>query len=367
MDFIINCKVKAGNEYFRNKNILLISPEPWSHLFVSKHHYAIELGKGGNNVFFLNPPSKSFSIEKTAYENLSIINYSPFVKGLRFFPSFIQHYFMKRKLSKLQSLASVKFNCIWSFDNSVFFDFSFLPKQVLKICHIVDYSQNFQFRKAASTADICFGVSQNIVDRLKQENANSFLIPHGVSLTRKEGKEFVPPGRNPIKAMYAGNLDSHLIDKELLFSLIDDNPEVDFIFLGSGGKNWIQKPNTFYLGKVNNDELDGYLEKADVLLLIYNSEKFPDQLTNAHKILEYLRAGVTTVSTFMTDYEGSTLLEMVLNKNELPIFFKRVIDNLPHYNDQNRRDERKQFALKNSYGERIRLIENYTNKVIENE
>ena len=31
--------------FFRDKNVLLISPEHWTHLFISKHHYAIELAK----------------------------------------------------------------------------------------------------------------------------------------------------------------------------------------------------------------------------------------------------------------------------------------------------------------------------------
>lgn len=352
--------------FFINKTILLISPESWSHLFVSKHHYAIELAKS-NKVFFLNPPSNSYQISKTEYPNLFIIDYTPFPKGLRFLPSFAQHYFMKMKFNSLQKLANAQFDCVWSFDNSVFFDFSFLPQHILKISHIVDYSQNFQFSKAATTASICFGVSQNIVDRLKSYNKNSFLIPHGISLYRKTGLNIQLPGKNSIKTMYAGNLDSHLIDKQLLFPLIENNHEVDFIFIGSGGKDWIQKPNTFYLGKVRHDELACYLEKADVLLLIYNAEKFPDQLTNAHKILEYLSVGITTVSTPLKDYIGNPLLEMASNTDELLIFFNRVIRDLAFYNSPEKKEERKNFALKNSYDERLKLIENCINEVFEHE
>ena len=117
-----------SENYFKGKNILLISPEAWSHLFVSKHHYAIELSKR-NNVFFLNPPTETFSLEGTDYKNLWKIDYKPFMKGLRFFPAFLQRYFMRRKFDKLEKLASIKFDCVWSFDNSVFFDFTFLPKK----------------------------------------------------------------------------------------------------------------------------------------------------------------------------------------------------------------------------------------------
>ncbi len=43
-----------------NKTILFISPGPWGINHVSKHHYAIELAKIGNDVYFLNPPSDTF-------------------------------------------------------------------------------------------------------------------------------------------------------------------------------------------------------------------------------------------------------------------------------------------------------------------
>ncbi len=39
-----------------NKVILIISPQAWGKMFLSKHHYAIELAKLGNEVYFLNPP-----------------------------------------------------------------------------------------------------------------------------------------------------------------------------------------------------------------------------------------------------------------------------------------------------------------------
>ena len=36
----------------KNKKILLISPQSWGTMFVAKHHYAIELAKLGNEVYF---------------------------------------------------------------------------------------------------------------------------------------------------------------------------------------------------------------------------------------------------------------------------------------------------------------------------
>lgn len=350
--------MKAPLNYFTGKTILLISPESWSHLFVSKHHYAITLAEQ-NNVYFLNPPSTGLSISPSAYKNLWIVNYTPFIKGLRFFPGFVQTFLMKRKFKRIERLASTQFDCIWSFDNSLFFNFSFLSKKILKISHIVDYSQNFQFLMASATADICFGVSQNIVDRLKKYNKNSFLIPHGISLSKNYFQKVVEiPGQNSVKAVYAGNLESKYIDKEILFSLVEIHQNVDFIFLGPGGLEWPRKPNTFYLGVIDRMQLPHFLERADVLLLLYDAEKYPEQLTNSHKVLEYLNSGKVIVGCLISDYANKPgLVEMSLKKSETLTLFNRVVTNLDYYNNNEAMTRRRDFAAANTYTERIKEIE----------
>ena len=60
------------NNYFENKTILLISPETWGPVKVSKHHYANYLAKA-NQVYFFNPslPAKiRFGKFKVQFENL---------------------------------------------------------------------------------------------------------------------------------------------------------------------------------------------------------------------------------------------------------------------------------------------------------
>ena len=43
--------------FLTDKAILLISPQPWNHVRISKHHYAEALA-GHNNVLFLEPPRR---------------------------------------------------------------------------------------------------------------------------------------------------------------------------------------------------------------------------------------------------------------------------------------------------------------------
>lgn len=346
-----------STEFFTGKDILIISPEPWDHLFVSKHNYAIELAKC-NRVYFLNPPGKEYSCHQTRYKNVWEVNYRGFVRGLRFLPKFIQRTSMKLKFERLQQMTAAKFDCVWSFDNSVFFDFSFLSQPIVTICHIVDHSQDFQFGTAASTADLCLGISQNIVDRLALFNKNSYLMPHGISIDLAGHIDVTLPGLNTVKAIYAGNLNSRYLDRRAFIRLISENPKVDFIFLGSGSDSWEKKSNTFFLGKIERELLIKYLEKADVLLMLYEVEKFPDQLTNAHKLLEYLSAGKVTVSSFVKDYsDKSDLLRMTASNDDIPSVFSEVVSNLSFYNSSESIQVRKLFAARNTYSHRLQEIE----------
>ena len=45
-------------QILKKKVILLISPQPWGSLYISKNHYALELSKN-NIVFFLCPQSQA--------------------------------------------------------------------------------------------------------------------------------------------------------------------------------------------------------------------------------------------------------------------------------------------------------------------
>ena len=127
---------------FLDKNILLISPEPWGDNHVSKHHYALELVKKGANVFFLNGPSQLFS--KTVIEGgVVVLDYKPKYRGLGKMPKIISAYLLKKEVSALEVQFQLSFDVIWNFDSSRFFNLSAI-KDKLRICHIVDMAENIQ-------------------------------------------------------------------------------------------------------------------------------------------------------------------------------------------------------------------------------
>ena len=163
----------------KNKNTLIISPEPWQWQYVSKHHYAITLAKQGYRVYFLNPPKqnlKKIEILETDYKNIYEIESPQVFKGLRFLPKFIRVYLENNWLKKLEILINSKIDIVWLFENSRFYDMEF-AKDRLKIYHQVDSSQNFHIKEAANSADICFCVTDYIKRDLLPYNKKVFKIP----------------------------------------------------------------------------------------------------------------------------------------------------------------------------------------------
>ena len=108
-----------------NKIILVISPQEWGKMLLSKHHYAVELARAGNKVFFLNPPDQkgelpynSVQINKSLeYENLFLIShrlYFPFWLKFKVMSLFqrLMYYHVKKLLLAIGKPVDI----VWSFD-----------------------------------------------------------------------------------------------------------------------------------------------------------------------------------------------------------------------------------------------------------
>lgn len=350
----------------QGKNVLLISPEPWDHLFVSKHHYAVYLGKRGNKVFFLNPPSRSESVTSTDYQDVFSIQYTGFWMGLRLYPAFLRRYLLRRKYNSLQKKCGVAFDVVWSFDSSVFFDFAALPRYVLKISHIVDFNQDFQLKMVVSTADYCFCPSEILRRRLSPYNSKTIKISHGYAVPEHTVAEVNFLGKNRVKIFYAGNLDIPYIDWHLIQKLISQNSNVDFYFAGSKSETnkelttLLKFDNFYYVGELKKNVLSAYLECTDVTILVYKADEFREQLANPHKVMEYLAAGKVIVSTYTDELRSLSeqqLVCMTSSNSEFLAMFSSVLKNLSEWNSSEKMQKRKQYALENTYDKQIEKIE----------
>lgn len=350
-----------------NKRILIISPEPWDAIFVSKHHYAIALSES-NEVYFLNPPNKhitaAIKITNTNFNKIFVVDYAPFFKGLQYFPAFIRNFIERNFLNKVEKIVNNKIDVIWNFENSRFYDMRFADKR-LKIYHQVDLNQNFHIKEATTTADICFCTTDFIKEKISENSDKVFKIHHGVSSHIFENKIDEPLQRraNEITAAYIGNMDIPYLDVELLEKVIIRFTEVTFKFIGSYKKDgkaysYLSKyPNVIFTGKVNNIDIIKYLKASDILLVCYKADEFKQQLASPHKMMEYFASGKPIVATYTDEYKDkSDLLFMSKSSVEFPDLLKYVINNLVDLNSEKRQQVRIEFAKNHTYKLQLKKI-----------
>jgi hypothetical protein len=354
---------------YRSKTILLISPEPWQWQYVSKHHYAITLSKLGYKVYFLNPPKqnlKVIKILKTDYKDIYEIESPQVFKGLRFLPKFLRVYLENNWLKNLEKLIDAKIDIVWLFENSRFYNMEF-AKDRLKIYHQVDSNQNFHIKEAASSADICFCVTDYIKRDLLPYNKKVFKIPHGINFTNEKVSlskvQLDNFNTDKINVAYIGNLDMVYINEQVIYNMASKNPNVLFHFIGSfsddGALYKVCKDlkNVIWWGRVESKLIPTILENVDMTLLVYRVEEYPEQLANSHKILEYFYSGKVTVATYTDEYKDKReLLEMVDNSDDYIQKFKEVVDNLAFYNSKEKQQKRVDFAKENSYEKHLEKI-----------
>ncbi len=304
------------------KNILIISPEAWGTCFVSKHHYAINLAKNGNKVFFMAKNQKT-GTEITS--GLILLDLPEIPKGLRFYPTFLRKNIHRKIGNKLSKMAGCNFDLIWSFDSSVLFDLECIGPKAFRILHVVDLSMEFEWEKAAQSANLCLGSSTLIVNRLQSINHNSHFIQHGVEIYERTVITFKNDRK---RVMYAGNLNIKYLDRPRLIRLVGEYPDVDFHFIGDQGHDNLSekgsdrlsdllraKENAIFHQAMSPNELRNWLYSSDVLLICYNPLYY-DQISNPHKVMEYLSCGKPILSTILDEYKSNTDLIAMLNDEE---------------------------------------------------
>ena len=363
---------------FNEKTILIISPEPWGENFVSKHHYAIELSKD-NAVYFLNPPSK-LNQKSRISNSLVVVDYRAMFRGLGKLPSFLSSTLIRNELKRIEKLVGNKFDIIWNFDSSRFFNL-FKITQKLKIAHLVDLGEYFQRPLLCKTSDICLCTSDAIAKEMKVFNDFTFNIGHGVQnpsgsikLTSKERLELQNDFR--FNAFYIGNLSSKYLDWQTIRKIACENTSVAFYFIGPLGKSNLSNdnpidpffndvrmlPNTFFLGSRPSTKIISYLKESDVLIISYKANGHKQQLANPHKVLEYLASGKVLIASWTEEYVGKKdLFEMVDENEAMPILFKNVIANLRFYNSIEKQEFRQNFAKEHTYDRKINLIADLIN------
>ncbi|MBU88326.1 MAG: glycosyl transferase family 1 [Chloroflexi bacterium] len=366
----------------KGKVILIISPERWGKVYVSKHHYALALAKRGNTVFFLNPPNlfKSLKIDITIIDNnLKTIDYKPFFRGSNRLPIVFRKIFHKVLANKIINSIDLSIDIVWSFDPSSFQYLNAFGAQ-LNIFHPVDIHRPRFERAIAKHVDLILSTSDRILERYKKVNKPKFKINHGLSyyfLSSESNNNYFIKRPDQINVGYVGNLHYRFLDIPLLKNIINLNPDIHFYFIGPYEKSnigekelntefveWLKNlNNTYLIGSVASADLPSYLEKFDLFLMCYTGDYNITEMANPHKILEFLSTGKVVVTHYIDEYKNHDGIICMSKKNsDLPKLFSKVVNNLDAYNSNQKAEERISFAKNNTYNRQLNRIES----IIEN-
>jgi hypothetical protein len=355
---------------------------------MSKHHYAIELARAGNKVYFINHPDRrkkmnkgEISVLPTSYENLYEVKHRlhhPYFLKFKFRSlfNFLTRLHIRRVINKIGEYPDV----VWSFDTGNTIPLKIFSKSKLRILMPVDgpFGHTDELR-SAEKADVVITVTQRILDVFKGFPLPKLLINHGVADVFLEGRCAALNGKQ-LKVGYSGSLIRSDLDIPCFLDIINGHPEIIFEFWGEYDhkKSNIHLPedvpgdtlafldtlhnlpNVILHGPVNPAELAEGLNKMDALLICYRIKN--DQ--NHHKVLEYLGTGKVIVSNYMSSYSGEDpdLIYMVNNKEAndgLPELFNRVISKLDYYNAPELAEKRKKFARQYSYSNNLKRIQEF--------
>lgn len=370
----------------RGRRILLLSPDRWGSMHVSKHHYARALVDRGNEVFFLEPPktgaARSVEVRRDAeVQSLHVVSHAAFLPlFLRFKARRAYEILLRRHVASL-SKAVGKIDVVWCFDSNGYSDLRWF-EGVVRIYHPVDQvAAGPHPRRLARSADIILSVAREILASFDGVATPRYLLNHGL------GTDFVARALNrrsytrnstaKITVGYVGNLFKLQLDRPCFRQLIEEHPEVQFHIWSPTSLSesnvagyptgealafvhYLQmQPNVTLRGLVPPARLAWEIEDIDAFVYLNDIRSDQNQGSNSHKILEYLSTGRVVIASKTSMYADSGLLEMLptTDNADFPALFSSSIARLDELNAPERQQQRIAFSLDNTYERQVQRIE----------
>ncbi len=270
---------------------------------------------------------------------------------------------------------------VWCFDFNSFGDLRIF-RAGTTIFHPVDPLSDPRHIQAAASADLVLTVSAKIAEQLKSSGRPLHVINHGLALPFEHlararlaecaaGSNLSSPQGTDrrIQVGYAGNLGRRPVNRSVLRQIVEQNPQVDFLFWGptDGETEDVtqfiaflrSQPHVTLFGAVSQAELAAAYSQVDLFLLSYTADPRDSDRSNSHKILEYLSTGRVVVSSRIQAYEDTHDLLVMSHcetDNDLPQQFTEALTRLADLNSVQRQQERIALALDNTYDRQIDRI-----------
>jgi len=374
------------NPAFKNLTILVISPQPWGEMFISKQHYASELASMGNRVYFLNPPLRAgifdrFNVSEVK-KNLHVIDHNLiFPMFIRFHIRSMYNFFMGCHVRSLIGKLDLDFDLTWCFDSNLYSDLDWFRSN-MSIYHPVDQITGKHQNRLVSSANLVLTVSDSIGKNIELFKKRAKFINHGLSETFAQvakarlEKDLDNISSAPLNAGYVGNLLINSLDRCMFRQIVEKNKNIKFHLWGSYEKgqtnlsgsedagvhkfiNFLKSsPNVVLNGVVPQTTLAEEILDMNIFFLCYDIKKDPNEGSNSHKIIEYLSTGKVIVSNYVSCHKNTSMLVMpgVTKSEELADLFRDVTENIIFYNHPNKQRKRIEFALQNTYRIHIEYI-----------
>ena len=246
--------------FLNKKNVLIISPNFWGNVHITKHHYSLELHKLGANIFYLNPPSRSLgAFLKTTeiFKNFKVIDFQLHIPGRikNYFPWMYYHY-MSLIVKRISAIAN---NDIFlSIDFSRDLPFSLTKTNYFnskhKIFFPVDNPHIDYINNSKNISDMYFSISKDILNMIDKGNIYHFCLGHSVSSDFFSKKTINDKHDSSIINIgYVGNLFMDNIDYETIIELVKKSKGINFHFIGP---NALSKSNNLGVQKDNKNILE---------------------------------------------------------------------------------------------------------------
>lgn len=339
----------------KGQRILVISPEPWAGLHMSKHHLSQALAAMGNEVYFLDPPSDSVNgIEVEAQDGVHVVRYKHWLRGVNRMPKAIHMWYYRRLIQQVADRTGGPFDILWCFDTS---RMQWFPEDMgYKLLHLVDYDILFTGHELIRGADIIFTTAQVVKDHIGgMTSAPVHNIGHALDQRWVPGIDQLSERHveAPTRIVFMGQLATHYNDWEGFHAIAKAHPELDFRFIGPFKPDFPEPafhllralPNVEFTGLKKKDELVPELRNADILLFGFRSGTHAKERANPHKVLEYLSTGNVIVGSWTMEYaDKQHLLCMAEEGGDLPAQFDLALARFAELGTQRARAERIAFA-----------------------
>lgn len=204
-------------------------------------------------------------------------------------------------------------------------------------------------------AHVIFASSQSIYDHLSATHPNVHLVRNGVdnvhfSRPQAQKPPDLPAGK-PIIG-YSGAI-APWLDWDLLKVVIRDNPQLEFVFLGTLFKKRkfpLAMSNITYLGLKDYTQLPGYLQYFTIGIIPFRLTAMTKGC-NPVKLYEYYATGLPVMATPLPELISVPRIYLDKDPTRFSLRLKQIIEKGDLW-----KDDRIAYAQTNDWSERARQI-----------